>query len=205
MSDEKPSFFARLFLLAWVAYFRTLFDAEFAAGVARLRSGAPALPPPRRRDEDDDEPAEKPKKKRAEKKKAEPAPVLKAAGPEAALQLLGLLQREGRFVDFLQEDLSGASDEDIGAAARVVHEGCKKAVDEHFTIAPVHDADEGDTVKVEAGFDAHEIRLTGNVVGDAPYSGQLTHRGWKVTDVRLPKMSEKHDPKIVAPAEVELA
>ena len=201
--DEKPSFFARLFLLAWVAYFRTLFDAEFAAGVARLRAGQPALPPPR-----EEEPEEKPKNKaakEAKKKRAEPAPVLKAAGPEAALQLLGLLQREGRFVDFLEEDLSGASDGDIGAAARVVHEGCKKAIDEHFTIAPVHDADEGDTVKVAEGFDAHEIRLTGNVLGDPPYSGQLTHRGWKVTEVRLPKMSEKHDPKIVAPAEVELA
>lgn len=201
MSDEKPSFFARLFLLAWVAYFRTLFDAEFAAGVARLRSGQPALPPPK-----EEEPEEKPKKKaKPEPKKPEPAPVLKAAGPEAALQLLGLLQREGRFVDFLQEDLSGASDGDIGAAARVVHEGCKKAVDEHFTIEAVHAADEGDRVKVEEGFDAHEIRLTGNVVGDPPYTGQLTHRGWKCTDVRLPKMSEKHDPKVIAPAEVELS
>lgn len=198
MSDETPSFFTRFFL-AWVAYFRTLFDAEFAAGVVRLRAGEPALPPPR-----EEEPAERKKKKKAKPEKAEPAPVLKAAGPEAALQLLGLLQREGRFVDFLEEDLSGASDEDIGAAARVVHEGCKKAVGEHFTIEPVHASDEGDAVKVEEGFDAHEIRLTGNVVGDPPYSGQLTHRGWKCTDVRLPKMSEKHDPKIIAPAEVEL-
>lgn len=198
MSDENPSFFARLFLLAWVAYFRTLFDADFAAGVARLRAGEPALPPPR-----EEEPKKKAKAK--EKKRAEPAPVLKTAGPEAALQLLGLLQREGRFVDFLEEDLSGASDADIGAAARVVHEGCKKAVDEHFTIEPVHASDEGDTVKVEEGFDAHEIRLTGNVVGEPPYSGQLTHRGWKCDDVRLPKMSEKHDPRVIAPAEVELS
>lgn len=203
MSDDSPpSFFARLFL-AWVAYFRTLFDAEFAAGVVRLRAGEPALPPPK------EEPAargedEAPKKKKTAKAKAA-APVLKAAGPEAALQLLGLLQREGRFVDFLEEDVSGFSDAEIGAAARVVHDGCKKALDEHFTIEPVHEKDEGATVKLEAGFDAHAIRLTGNVVGEPPYRGAITHRGWRVSDVRLPTMSEKHDPAIIAPAEVELA
>src|SRR5690606_27708529 len=148
---------ARLFL-AWVAYFRTLFDAEFAAGVVRLRAGEPALPPPKEtpvaRDEDE---APKKKKKTPAKPKAA-APVLKAAGPEAALQLLGLLQREGRFVDFLEEDVSGFSDAEIGAAARVVHDGCKKALDEHFTIEPAHDEDEGASVTLEAGFDAHAIR-----------------------------------------------
>lgn len=202
MSDDSPpSFFARLFL-AWVAYFRTLFDAEFAAGVVRLRAGEPALPPPKEtpaaRRED-----EAPTKRKAKPKAA--APVLKAAGPEAALQLLGLLQREGRFVDFLEEDVSGFSDAEIGAAARVVHDGCKKALDEHFTIEPVHEKDEGASVKLEAGFDAHAIRLTGNVVGEPPYRGAISHRGWKVSDVRLPTMSEKHDPTIIAPAEVELA
>ena len=201
MSDDKPSFFARLFL-AWVAYFRTLFDADFAAGVVRLREGGPALPPPR-----EQAPPPEPKEPAAEKKKEAPAPapVLKTAGPEAALQLLALLQREGRFVDFIEEDLEGASDEDIGAAARVVHEGCKKALGEHFTIEPVHDSEEGERVKVEEGFDAHAIRLTGNVVGDAPFRGELTHRGWRCTEVRLPKMSEGHDPKVLAPAEVELS
>lgn len=202
MSDsptaETPSFFARLFL-AWVAYFRTLFDGEFAAGVARLRAGQPALPPPK------EEPKDEPEKKKAKKKKDKPAPVIKEAGPDAALQLLGLLQREGRFVDFVEEDLAGASDADIGAAARVVHDGCKKALADHFTIEPIHAKEEGARVTVEEGYDAHAIRLTGNVVGEAPFKGELTHRGWKVTDVRLPKMSEKHDPSVVAPAEVELA
>ncbi|MCB9593780.1 MAG: DUF2760 domain-containing protein [Sandaracinaceae bacterium] len=197
MSDsaETPSFFARIFL-AWVAYFRTLFDGDFAAGVVRLREGRPALPPP-------EEPkAEEPKKKKKAKK---PAPVLKEAGPDAALQLLGLLQREGRFVDFIEEDLGDASDADIGAAARVVHDGCKKALDDHFTIEAIHASEEGARVKVEEGYDPHTIRLTGNVVGEAPFKGELTHRGWKVSDVRLPKMSEKHDPSVIAPAEVELA
>lgn len=196
MSDERPSFFARIFL-AWVAYFKTLFDGDFAAGVVRLRSGQPALPPPKA-----PEPApEKPKKK---KKKKKPAPVIKEAGPDAALQLLALLQREGRFIDFLEEDVSEFSDEEIGAAARVVHEGAKKAIDEHFTIEAIHEAEEGDRVTVKEGFDAHAIRLTGNVVGDPPFKGELTHRGWRCASVDLPKMSEKHDPKILAPAEVEL-
>jgi len=189
---QPPSFFARIFL-AWVAYFRTLFDGEFAAGVVQLREGRGALPAPK------EEVVEAPKKKK------KPAPVIKEAGPEAALQLLGLLQREGRFVDFIEEDLSGASDEDIGAAARVVHEGCKKALDEHFTIEAIHPDEEGETVTVDEGYDAKSIRLTGNVVGDPPHSGELSHRGWRVGEVRLPKMSEKHDPSIIAPAEVELA
>lgn len=203
MSDsaETPSFLSRLFL-AWVAYFRTLFDGEFAAGVVRLRAGQPALPPPRERDAPKKvEEKQKPEKK----KKAKPAPVIKEAGPEAALQLLGLLQREGRFIDFLEEDLGGASDADIGAAARVVHDGCKKAVREHFTIAPIHEQEEGARVRVEAGYDAHTLRLTGNVVGEPPFEGELVHRGWRVTDVRLPKMSEKHVPDVLAPAEVELS
>ena len=196
MSDDRPPSFLSRIALSWVAYFRTLFDAEFAAGVIRLRSGAPALPAP------EPEPTpEPPKKKRKPKKKA---PVLKTAGPEAALQLLGLLQREGRFIDFLEEDVSGFSDEEIGAAARVVHDGCKKAIDEHFSIEAVHADSEGERVVVEEGFDPHSIRLTGNVVGEAPFKGELTHRGWRCADVRLPKMSESHDPHIIAPAEVEL-
>lgn len=200
MSDEGtplPSFFTRLFL-AWVAYFRVLVDPEFAAGVVQLREGRLALPPPEEKGKKEEVEAEKPKKA--------PAPVvLKEATPDAALQLLALLQREGRFVDFLQEDVSGFSDADIGAAARVVHDGCKRAIDEHFTIEPVDPREEGTSVKIEKGFDARAIRLTGNVVGDPPYQGSLSHRGWRCTDVRLPKMSEGHDPKIIAPAEVELS
>ncbi len=200
MSDSNPSFFARIFL-AWVAYFKTLFDGDFAAGVVRLRAGQPALPPPR-----EEKPREEPRREAPKKKKKpKPAPVIKEAGPDAALQLLALLQREGRFIDFLEEDVSGFSDEEIGAAARVVHEGAKKAIDEHFSIEPIHEAEEGDTVKVKKGFDAKAIRLTGNVVGEAPFEGELTHRGWRCAEVTLPKMSEGHDPTILAPAEVELS
>jgi len=136
-----------------------------------------------------------------------PAPepvVLKEATPDAALQLLSLLQKEARFIDFIKEDVSAYSDADIGAAARVVHQGCSKAVNEHFTLAPVSQDQEGSRVTLNKGFDAASYRLTGNIVGDAPFSGTLVHKGWQVTDLHLPKLTEGHNAKIIAAAEVEL-
>jgi len=129
---------------------------------------------------------------------------LKEATPDAALQLLTLLQQEARFIDFTQEDLASYSDADIGAAARVVHEGSKKALDTYFTLAAVRSEDEESRITLPTGFNASEVRLTGNVVGEAPFTGSLIHKGWKVTDIRLPKVAEGHDTSIVAPAEVEL-
>jgi len=136
-----------------------------------------------------------------------PAPepvVLKEATPDAALQLLGLLQQEARFIDFIKEDVSRFSDADIGAAARVVHEGCNKAVNQHFTLAPVRTEVEGSRISLPAGFDAASVRLTGNIVGQAPFTGTLVHKGWQVTEVHLPKLTQAHNANIVAPAEVEL-
>ena len=130
--------------------------------------------------------------------------TLKEATPDAALQLLGLLQREARLIDFVQEDLAGHADADVGAAARLVHEGCRKVLQAHFTLAPVRAEEEGRRITLPAGFDASAVRLTGNVVGQAPFSGTLSHRGWRVTEVRLPQRAEHHDAAIVAQAEVEL-
>jgi hypothetical protein len=155
--------------------------------VRLLRRGE--LPPPEEEPEPEPEP--------------EP-PKLEERAPEAAMQLLSILQREGRFIDFLEEDVTSFSDAEVGAAARVVHDGCKKAVDEHFTIQPIKSEEEGSKVTVEAGFDASAVRLTGNVVGEPPYSGTLQHRGWRVVKVQLPKIAEDHDVSMVAPAEVEL-
>ena len=195
---ERPSFFARLFL-AWVAYFRTLFDGDFAAGVVQLRRGA--LPPPP--EDDDESEREEPKKK--ERQQVAPKPVvLKEPTPDAAAQLLGILQREGRFIDFLEEDMSSFSDAEIGAAARVVHEGCRKALHEHFDLGPIRTEEEGAKITVEEGFDASAIRLTGNVVGKPPFEGALQHKGWRVSKIKLPKLTEEHDAKVLAPAEVEL-
>jgi hypothetical protein len=136
-----------------------------------------------------------------------PAPepvVLKEATPDAALQLLGLLQKEARFIDFIKEDITAFSDADIGVAARVVHEGCNKAINEHFTLAAVRSEQEGSKITLPDGFDAAAVRLTGNIVGSAPFTGTLVHKGWQVTDIRLPKLTAGYNAAIVAPAEVEL-
>lgn len=189
-SPDTPSFLVRLWL-ALVAPLRLLFDARFAADVVNAQK--PALPAPA-------EPA-----KPAAPEPAPPRVSLTDAAPDAALQLLALLQREGRFVDFLMEDVSAFTDADIGAAARVVHDGCKRALDAHFSVEPVRSDEEGASVEIAAGYDAHALRLTGNVVGEGPYRGTLAHRGWKVTDVHLPKLVAGHDSRVLAPAEVELA
>jgi len=136
-----------------------------------------------------------------------PAPepvVLKESTPDAALQLLGMLQKEARFIDFIKEDISAYNDADIGVAARVVHEGCNKAINEYFTLKTVRSDQEGSKITLPKGFDAAEVRLTGNVVGQAPFNGTLIHKGWKVTDIRLPKLTEGHNARIIAAAEVEL-
>jgi hypothetical protein len=129
---------------------------------------------------------------------------LKTTSPDAALQLLSLLQQEARFIDFIQEDLLGFSDADIGAAARVVHEGGKKVLQDYFSLASVRDEQEESRITLAEGFDATMVRLTGNVIGQAPFTGTLVHRGWRVTEVRLPKLAEGHDARVIAPAEIEL-
>lgn len=134
-----------------------------------------------------------------------PEPViLKEATPDAALQLLGLLQKEARFIDFIKEDITAFGDADIGVAARVVHEGCNKAINEHFSLTTVRSEQEGSKVTLPEGFDAATVRLTGNIVGTAPFTGTLVHKGWHVTGIRLPKLTSGHNAAIVAPAEVEL-
>ncbi|MFM0264673.1 DUF2760 domain-containing protein [Paraburkholderia sediminicola] len=198
MTDSNPSFLGRI-SLAVSTFFSILGDGEFAAGVLRLRNGgaggaatASAAPAPT------------PAPAAAPAPAPQPAPTLKEASPDAALQLLGLLQRDARFIDFVEEDIKAYSDADIGAAARLVHDGCRTTLREHFTIRPVRDEAEGSRVTLAEGFDATSIRLTGNVVGKAPFNGSISHRGWRVDEVRLPKLTDSHNAKVIAPAEVEL-
>ena len=130
--------------------------------------------------------------------------TLDKAPPDSALLLLGLLQKEGRLVDFLKEDVSQYSDEEVGAAARVVHQGCRTVLAEYVTIVPVREEAEGSYVTLERGFDASVVRPTGNVVGEPPFVGSLVHRGWRATHVRLPQVASGRDLHILAAAEVEL-
>lgn len=187
MKQDNPSLLSRL-SLAFGSFFSILSDSQFAARVQALRDGAPLA---------------EPSTTTPVAPKAVAVP-LREATPDAALQLLGLLQREARFIDFIQEDVAAYADADVGAAARVVHEGCRKVLRDNFTINPVRNEAEGSRITLPEGFDAAAIRITGNVVGQPPFSGSLTHRGWKVDETRLPKLAGSHDLSIVAPAEVEL-
>jgi len=182
MTRPDPSLMRRL-ALACGSFFTILSKPGFAARVEALNDRVEPVAPP------------------------EPpvaVPELREAPHEAALQLLGLLQRDARFIDFIEEDVKAYSDADIGAAARVVHEGCRKVLREHFSIQPLRTENEGSRITLPEGFDAAAVRVTGNVVGKAPFTGSLSHRGWRVSETRLPKLAPGHDASIVAQAEVEL-
>ncbi|HMN27339.1 MAG TPA: DUF2760 domain-containing protein [Caldilineaceae bacterium] len=132
---------------------------------------------------------------------AEPAPSATAG----AIQILAILQRQGRLIDFLQEDLTQYEDAQIGAAVRSVHEASQKALGEYVKLKPIFDEYEGATVTVPPGFDARQVRLSGNVVGDPPFKGELRHRGWRVVQIDLPQQrSDAGQEMVVAPAEVEI-
>jgi hypothetical protein len=191
-------FTTRLFF-AWVCFFRVLFDGLFAAKVYALGAGGEA---PRLEPKPEPEPTPEPEKKEEESK---PRPVVVEKPPpstDAALQLLALLQREGRFIDFIEEDVSSFSDADIGAAARIVHSGCRKALREHVRLEPVRKEEEGTKVTLDGS--GQEVKLTGNVQGEGPHTGTLRHRGWRAVEIKLPVAVPGHDVKILAQAEVEL-
>ena len=166
--------FARLGL-ACRAFFRVRGDAAVAERVRPLLEAAPA----------------------AEEKK--PARL----SPEP-LRLLALLQREGRLLDFLLEDIQGAADEQVGAGVRELHRKAQAVVKEHLMLEPVLPQGEGETVEVPPSFDPSAIRLTGNVTGQPPFRGVLQHHGWRVKNYTLPTLPEGQDPFVLAPAEVEL-
>jgi len=182
MDTKTPGFFARIGLAL-----KVLFSGLFAARLLLEQNEKPveALP------------------ERSLSSEKEPGQTVPDSGP-GALHLLSLLQREGRFVDFLQEDVASFSDAEVGAAARVVHQGCRKSIEQYFTLETLRPEEEGSPIRVEAGFDPGAIRLTGQVRGEAPFSGTLAHPGWRAVEVRLPSRGENVDPSIVAPAEVEL-
>ncbi len=195
MPTSPPSFFSRIWL-SWVTAFRIVFDAGFAAKVMALESpelgpapqpAATAEPPPRPRED--------------------PQPAVALAQTEGAEEgarlLLRLLQRDGRFVDFVQQDITTFGDSDVAAAARVVHEGCRRALAGHAEIAPVRSEAEGSKLTLDAE-QAARVKLIGEVTGKPPFAGVLRHRGWKLESLKLPTRVGGSDPAILADAEVEL-
>jgi len=135
--------------------------------------------------------------------RAEPLFLPVKTGPD--LRVLAVLQRDGRLIDFLQEDIDPFSDDQVGAAVRDIHKGCRKALREYLTLEPVMDAAEEARVTVAADFDPASIRLIGNVNGSPPFHGVLKHHGWRAKAVQLPALpNAKDDSAVLAPAEVEI-
>ena len=165
------------FGLAMRTFFRILRDASFAKQVEQL-----ALPP------------------------TPPDPAIEWARLTAErLQVLTLLQRDGRLLDFLSENLGDYSDAQIGAAVRDIHRDCQGVLKKYLELGPVIDKDEDSPVDVPVGFNPSHIRLTGNVKGSPPHRGILAHRGWQAKSINLPEITPSSDPTILAPAEVELS
>lgn len=176
--EVAVGFFGRYFY-GLKCFFKIWFDGAFAGAVEQLETTG-ALPEP-----------------------VQPRTV-SAEAERGAARLLAVMQREGRLVDFLREDVAGYEDAQIGAAVRSVHAGCRKVLDEFVQLAPVHAGEEGGAVTLEVGFDATAYRLVGNVQGEPPFKGTLAHHGWRAEKIKLPELPESMDAMIVTPAEVEV-
>jgi hypothetical protein len=135
-----------------------------------------------------------------------PVPTRANQADAEIVSFLAMLQARGRLVDFLMDDINAHDDAQVGAAARVVHAGCKSVLLEHIRISPMRAESEGSTVQVAAGYSPDEYRLVGKISGQAPFSGILVHHGWKTDAVNLPRVlrSSTHRLPAIAPAEVEL-
>ncbi len=174
---------------AFRAFFGALGNSDVAARIDAALAG-PALPGPV--EAAPTRPIEKP-----------PAP--RPPARNEAVSLLAALQREARFVDFIQEPLGDCDDAMIGVVARDVHRDCRAAIERWFALQPTLPQSEGMQVEVPHGFDAARFRLTGNVTGQPPFRGELVHHGWQATRCELPTWTGGHEAiMVVAPAEVEL-
>jgi Domain of unknown function (DUF2760) len=132
-----------------------------------------------------------------------PAPAANQAEAEV-VAFFGLLQEKGRLVDFLMEDVTPYEDAEVGAAARVIHQGCRQVLQEYFNISPISEAQEGAQVTVPAGYSPDQYRLVGKLTGEPPFTGTLLHKGWKTEFVKLPRIVTRERLPSIAPAEVEL-
>ena len=171
------------------AFFKLLFDSELSQSFDEMvaSGSAPKL----------------------ESKPPTPAPAAstKPASPARsdAISLIAALQREARLLDIVTESLDGYTDAQIGAAAKEVLRDTGAVLDRMFGLQPLTKLDDGATLETPAKFDAAEYRLTGNVSGEAPFSGTVAHHGWKATKCDVPKWTgEKSSALIIAPIELEI-
>ena len=131
---------------------------------------------------------------------AAPAPVRASDG---ALQILSILQRDSRLVDFVMEDIAGYSDDQVGAAVRGLHDQARESLSRYVKLDPVIDGVEGTFTK-PAVSDPAAVKFVGNVPAGKPAGGLLRHKGWRAAKVDLPALNPKQDATIIAPAEIEI-
>jgi len=124
---------------------------------------------------------------------------------DRAIQMLALLQRDGRLIDFLAENISAYPDAQLGAAVRTIHESCQQVLENYVKLEPILNSEEDQPVTVPTGFDPAAIKLIGKVAGKPPVRGVLRHKGWRVKEVNLPPLPQGSGRTVVAPAEVELS
>ena len=132
---------------------------------------------------------------------APPPPTAKPA--DGALQILAILQRDSRLVDFLMEDITSYSDDQVGAAVRELHDQCRDSIARYVTLQPVIDGVEGTFAKAPSS-DPSLVKFVGNVPAKPPSGGTLRHKGWRAAKVDLPPIPAKQDGSVIAPAEIEI-
>jgi hypothetical protein len=136
-----------------------------------------------------------------------PAPSPPESKADAdVVNFLSIFQDKGRLIDFLMDDIAGYSDAQVGAAGRVLHQGCKAALLEHFGIRPIREEGEGSKVTVPAQYAPDDYRLVGKLSGEPPFTGTLIHHGWRAEWVKLPRLVTVSADRLpsIAPAEVEV-
>jgi hypothetical protein len=104
------------------------------------------------------------------------------------------------------DDIARYSDAQVGAAGRVLHEGCRAALLEHFGIRPIRQESEGSKVTTPPHYAPDDYRLVGRISGEPPFTGTLVHHGWKAEWVKLPRLATTGADRLptIAPAEVEV-
>ena len=155
--------------------------------------------------------AERPKTMAPVQTTPEPVQLPATEPPESkadadVVNLLSIFQEKGRLVDFLMDDIAGYSDAQVGAAGRVLHEGCRAALLEHFGIRPIREEGEGSKVTVPPQYAPDDYRLVGRISGEPPFTGTLVHHGWRAEWVKLPRLVTTSADRLpaIAPAEVEV-
>lgn len=168
-------------VLAFRSFFSILFSGQLPADIAREFGYTPT---------------------KAQTVAPKAAPQLRPQ--DGAVQILGILQRDARLVDFLMEDISAYSDEQVGAAVRSLQSQSRDTLKRYLSLTPVIDGVEGSFTKLESS-DPASVKLLGNVPanGKAP-GGLLRHKGWRAEKVDLPAIAPGASAAIIAPAEIEV-